>query len=229
VAATALVCLLASTTAAGDAGPDFGTVGVDAKSFGATVSVSTPSSLLFQAADEFIVHRDVVQSSLNASNPGLIQAGLYRSGSGIELDNCGPRSDYVEFTEVKAANAMAYRCQLFNPVSPGTILTLDVFRFHAAATWGIRFNGASTGSTYPLGFDKGSPAIGSEIAGVDTDFTTHAATRFGPTGATQWSVYRAPARSKPRRVTGSTHPYPVTDRSWTLPRPPARMTIRHGQ
>jgi hypothetical protein len=227
--AALVVFVLASTSAAGDSGPDFGTVGVDAKSYGTTVAVSTPSSLLFQQADEFIVHRDVVQSSLFASNPGLIQAGLYRSGTGIELDNCGPRSDYVEFAEIKAANSMAYKCQLFNPVSPGRIVTLDVFRFHAAGTWGIRFNGASTGSIYPLGFDKGSPAIGSEIADVDADFATHAATRFGPAGTTQWTVYRAPGRSQPRRVTGSTDPYPVADRFWTLPRPPARMTIRHRQ
>jgi hypothetical protein len=228
VAAGVCACVLATSAAAvGDSAPDFGTIGLDAKSYGARVSLSTPSAKLVVASDEFIVHRDVVQSSLQDPNAGLIQTGLYRSGSTISLDNCGPRADYVEFVEVKTVNSMAYRCQLFNSVAPGTVLTLDVFRFHAADTWGVRINGTPTGSIYPLGFAKGQPAIGSEIEDIDADYTTVARTRFNVAGHTQWTVYRAPARSAPRRVTGRTHAYPLTDHFWKLPRPPGPITIRH--
>jgi hypothetical protein len=228
VAAAVGACLLATSAAAvGGTGPDFGTIGLDAKSYGARVSLSTPSAKLFVAPDEFIVHRDTVQSSLQDANAGLIQAGLYRSGSALSLDNCGPRDDYVEFVEVMTLHSMAYRCQLFNSVAPGTVLTLDVFRFHAADTWGVRINGTPTGSIYPLGFAKGLPAIGSEIEDIDADYTTVARTRFNVAGHTQWTVYRAPARSAPRRVTGRTHAYPLTDHFWKLPRPPGPITIRH--
>jgi hypothetical protein len=219
--------LATSAAAVGDSAPDFGTIGLDAKSYGARVSLSTPSAKLVVAPDEFIVHRDAVQSSLQDPNAGLIQTGLYRSGSTLSLDNCGPRSDYVEFVEVKTVNSMAYRCQLFNSVAPGTVLTLDVFRFHAADTWGVRINGTPTGSIYPLGFAKGQPAIGSEIEDIDSDYTTVAATRFNVAGHTQWTFYGAPARSAPRRVTGTTHAYPEADHFWKLPRPPGPITIRH--
>src|SRR5436305_3760955 len=72
-------------------GSDFGTLGYGRASFGSFVSVSTPSSRLFQEPDEFVVHRTVVESVSGSLDPGLIQVGVYRSGSRLQLDNCGTR------------------------------------------------------------------------------------------------------------------------------------------
>ncbi len=137
-AGAVLLGLVGASAARSD--PDFGTLGFDRGEFGSVVSLSTPSSRLYQEADEFVIHRTVVQS-LSSVEPGLIQAGVYRSGPSIELDNCGTSAGYVVFSEVKAQGSMAYRCQLFQTVAPGRVVTLDVFRFRAAATWGIRIDG----------------------------------------------------------------------------------------
>ncbi|MCA1690472.1 MAG: hypothetical protein LC720_08630, partial [Actinobacteria bacterium] len=169
--ALAVTGLAGAGGARGDS--DFGTLGSGRASFGSFVSLSTPSSRLFQESDEFVVHRTVVQSVNGSLEPGLIQAGVYRSGNAIQLDNCGVQAGYVVYTEVKRYGLPAYKCQLFQAVSPGSILTLDVFRFHTAATWGIRLNGVLTGSTYPLGFNSGEPAVGSEIADIDQNHATH--------------------------------------------------------
>ncbi|MEA2301984.1 MAG: hypothetical protein QOE44_2519 [Solirubrobacteraceae bacterium] len=210
---------------------DFGTLGLGRTSFGSFVSLSTPSSRLFQESDEFIVHRTVVQSVNGSLDPGLIQVGVYRSGPGLQLDNCGTRAGYVIYTEVKQYGSLAYRCQLFQPVSPGTILNLDVFRFHTAATWGIRINGVLTGSVYRLGFNSGEPAVGSEIVDHGQNHGTHAATRYAPAGHAAWSFYAATARQGRRRVTAgpALFEYAPSDRFWKLPPPPARMTFRHRE
>jgi len=209
--------------------PDFGTLGLDRTRFGSVVSLVTPAAGLAQPDDEFVVQRTVLQS--NNTDPGLIQAGVYRSGSGISLDNCGPHAAYVVFTEVKAANSMAYKCQLYNDVSPGSVVTLDIFRFTTPGTWGIRVNGAQTGSVYRLGFTKGSPAIGTEIQAAGTGYLTQTSTRYEPAGSPRWSVYTTTGRHHARRVTGSDSisAYPMADHLWKITRPPAAVTIKHRQ
>jgi hypothetical protein len=207
---------------------DLGNVTLDQPGFGSTVSVSTPSSRLLQESDEFVVHRTFV-TSRNAE-PGLIQVGVYRSGSGIEIDNCGTHSGYVVFTEVKPVNSLAYRCQLYNQVAPGTVINLDIFRFHAAATWGIRINGTPTGLTYQLGFANGVPAVGTEIQDVDSNDGTHTATRYGPNGHAPWRVYRAVARARPHAVSATDPTSAETDDPfWAIRGPPGRVSIRHRQ
>jgi len=227
--AAVAISLLGTTVARSD--PDFGTLGLGTTRFGSVVSVVTPAAGLAQPADEFVVQRDVLQSE--NSDPGLIQAGIYRSGSGISLDNCGPHAAYVVFTEVKAANSMAYKCQLYRDVAPGSVVTLDIFRLSTRGTWGIRVNGTPTGSIYPLGFTKASPAIGTEIqtAGPGNRYLTETSTRYEPAGAARWSVYTTVGRRHVRRVTGSDSisAYPMADHLWKITRPPARVTIKHRQ
>jgi hypothetical protein len=219
------VWLVGPTAAHSDT--DFGTLGIDRSDFGAVVSLRTPSAALLQEPDEFVVHRDVVQS-LN-DDPGLIQAGVYRSGSAISLDNCGPSTGYVEFTEVKLVNSMAYKCQFFNPVAPGSVVTIDIFRFKAPAAWGIRLNGVPTGPIYRLGFRRGDPAIGSEIQDLDSNFGTQTATRFAPAGHAHWSVYTTVGRRHIHRVTAHDplFRYPMSDHHWRLSRPPGPVLVTH--
>jgi hypothetical protein len=229
-ALVAVAIWLAGTTLA-RSDPDFGTLGLDQTRFGAVVSLVTPAAGLAQPADEFVVQRAVVQSQ--NSDPGLIQAGVYRSGSGISLDNCGPHAAYAVFTEVKAANSMAYRCQLYHDVAPGSLVTLDIFRFTTPGTWGIRVNGAQTGSVYRLGFTKGQPAIGTEIqsAGNGRTYLTATSTRYEPAGGARWSVYTTVGRQHARRVSGSDSisAYPMVDHLWKITRPPSAVTIKHRQ
>jgi len=219
--------LIGPTAARSDSGPDFGTLGLNSSSFGSVVSLVTPSAGLAQAGDEFVVQRDVLQS--DNSDPGLIQAGVYRSGGGIALDNCGAHTGYVVFTEVKAANSMAYKCQLYNDISPGSVITLDLFRFKTAATWGIRINGVQTGSIYRLGFSKGAPAIGTEIQSLGSGYQSQASTRYEPAGHAQWTVYTTTGRQHARKVTrhDSISAYPMADHLWKITRPPSEVTIKH--
>ncbi len=208
---------------------DFGTLGIDRSEFGSVVSLRTPSAALFQEADEFVVHRDVVQSLNN--DPGLIQAGVYRSGGAISLDNCGPSTSYVVYTEVKAVNSMAYKCQLFNPVAPESVVTIDIFRFTALADWGIRINAVPTGTIYPLGFRRGDPAIGSEIEDFDGNFGTQTVTRFAPAGHAHWSVRTTIGRRHLHRVTTGDplFTYSTSDPRWRISHPPAVLvTHRRG-
>ena len=114
-AGAVLLGLVGASAARSD--PDFGTLGLNRTTFGSVVSLVTPAAGLAQPADEFVVERDVLQSE-NA-DPGLIQAGVYRSGSGISLDNCGPHAAYAVFTEVKAANSMAYGASSSTTSLPG--------------------------------------------------------------------------------------------------------------
>jgi hypothetical protein len=225
-AGAAIVAWVVGPTAA-RSDTDFGTLGLDRLGYGSRVSIDAPSSRLHQESDEFVVHRDVVQSRNN--DPGLIQAGIYRSGSGIALDNCGAHAGYILFTEVKPVNSMAYRCQLYSGISPGSTATFDIFRYSAAATWGIRINGVTVGAPFRLGFSKGDAAIGTEIQDLDTNHGTQTATRFAPAGHARWSFYTTTGRSRPHAVTGGDPvvPYPTDDPFWRLPRPPARLTIRH--
>jgi hypothetical protein len=210
--------------------PDFGTLGFDRSEYGALVSLSTPSSRLYQEADEFVLHRVVVQSP-SSVEPGLIQVGVYRSGPNLGLDNCGTSAAYVVFTEVKTQGSMAYRCQLYNQVAPGRVLQLDVFRFHAAATWGIRVDGRSTGSIYPLGFNRGAPAIGSEIEDHDFNAGTHTATRFGLAGHAAWSVYTTVGRMHRHAVRAGdpVSSYATNDVHWRRTGPVGHPTIHHRQ
>jgi hypothetical protein len=230
VAAAALVVWLVGPTAArSDSGPDFGTLGLDASSFGSVVSIVTPAAGLAQPDDEFVVQRVALQS--DNSDPGLIQAGVYRSGDGIALDNCGAHASYVLFTEVKAANSMAYKCQLYNDVAPGSVVTLDLFRFKTAGTWGIRINGVQTGSIYRLGFSRGDAAIGTEIQSVGNEFQAQTSTRYEPAGNAQWTVYTTTGRQHVHKVTGhdSVSAYPMEDHVWKITRPPSEVTIKHRE
>lgn len=199
--------------------------------FGGIVSLVTPSASLFQSPIEFVAEREVVQS--NNSDPGLIQAGIYRSGGGLQLNiGCAPPDGYFIYTEVKSANSPGYRCQILTPsVSPGTVVTLDIFRFPAPETWGIRVNGVTTGSTFATGFNKGRPAVGTEIQTASTmnSYQSRTSTRFDPPGAARWAVYPGVGRLHPRRVSARDHPraYPMADHFWKLTRPPAAITVRH--
>jgi hypothetical protein len=229
IAPAGAVCLALLSTTAARSDPDFGTLGLNASRFGSVVSIRTPSTSLNQPQDEFVVQRDAVQSQ--NSDPGLIQAGIYRSGSGIGLDNCGAHTAYVIFTEVKAANSPAYRCQLYTDLAPGSILTLDIFRFKTAGTWGMRINGVQTSAIYRLGFSRGDPAIGTEIQSIGTGYQTQTSTHYEPAGDAQWTVYTTAGRQHVHRVTrrDSLSAYPMEDHFWKITRPPAAVTITHRE
>jgi hypothetical protein len=226
-AAALAVWLIGPAAARSDSGPDFGTLGLNASSYGSVVSIVTPAAGLRQPDDEFVVQRDALQS--DNSDPGLIQAGVYRSGNGIALDNCGAHPGYVVFTEVKAANAMAYKCQLYNDIAPGSVLTLAVFRFKTAGTWGIRIDGVQTGSIYRLGFSRANAAIGTEIQSVGNDFQSQTSARYEPAGRAQWTVYTTTGRQHVHKVTrhDSISAYPMEDHVWKITRPPVEVTIKH--
>lgn len=193
------------------------------------MAIDTPSTTYLQASDEFILHRAVLQSGFSGS-PGLIQAGVYRSGSGIQLDNCGVQTSYIEYDEtLPYGSTNGYVCHLYSHVTQGVIHTYDIFRHTPAANWGIYIDGNDIGRTYTLGFNTGYAAIGSEIQDVNTDWTTEAATQFGPSGFMQWSYYTTVLRTNPHIVDSGdvTATYLPRDGFWCVPSQPTPMTIKH--
>lgn len=213
---------------------NFGTRSMDVERYGSRVSINTPSSLYYQAPDEFVLHRAVVQSSFTSSQPGLLQTGVYRSGNSIQLDNCGATNGgYYRYIESKAHGSSTFQCQVFysaGALSPGTNLSYEVFRRSTNATWGVMINGVDRGS-YALAFNVGFPAIGGEIADAGSDFATRTAAQYGPSGTLQWSYYTGVNRGGATAVNSGTATALYSPRGafWTVPPPPTPMTIKHRE
>ena len=210
----------------------FGGWAVRREWYGSRVSVRTPSSTYSQGDDEFLLHRSVLQASLDPSSTnGLIQAGIYRSGPSLGIGNCQTSNgSYFRFTEVIGYGTNFYQCQVFaslGALSPGTEVTSDVHRTQFSREWRARINSTLRG-TWDLAFNTGSPGIGGEVGDKDAKgFTTSTAAQYGNTMS--WDYHRNIDGGNPRkvditrdRVTNNT----PTDGSWQAEQPPTPLTIR---
>ncbi len=233
---------------------DFGTrtLGGTEEYFGSEVSVRVPYDGLFHEDDEFVLNRVVVQSSFTADRqPGLVQAGIYRSGPNAYLDTCTGASNrnYYRYYEWKLhyyANDIAnYHCRVFTELgalTPGS---------DADTTFGVHYTGPSGGDpaynwridvrsdthvTLPLNFHTGFPGIGAEIFdnranddGGAADFASRTATVYGTTR--HWRIDQSVNDSSPRQVaaTDPTRLYESHDPGrWSVPNPPTPITIAHN-
>lgn len=226
----AVACGLTLGVAPAVATNDFGTRTMSSETYGSRVSINTPSSTYFQAADEFVLHRAVSQSGFNGASDGLVQAGIYRSGASIQLDNCGSTAGgYYRYTEYKAfGTGQPYVCQVLysaGALTPGMNLSFEVYRTATTSTWSAMINGVVRG-TFSVAFNTAVAQMGGEIADVDNDRTTVTAAQYGPSGTMGWSYYASPNRSGATAVTSATLASP-RDAWWNVPQPPTPLTVRH--
>lgn len=201
----------------------------DARSFGTRVSITTPSARLHQAAAEFLLHRSVVQSAFVPRPYGLIQAGIYRSGSQQQLDNCGVTSGkYVKYSERRRVQGgvSGFKCKLYGGLKPGQTLSYTVYSKGSRGRWTVLI-GSQNGGTFSVGFDTGYPMIGGELNGSGPPFRSRTSARYGSTQA--WSVFGAPNRHKASRVVRSDATFLLqpTDSRWHVPLAPTPFTITH--
>lgn len=192
------------------------------------MSITTPSAKLHQARSEFLLNRAAAQSSI-AARAGLIQAGVYRSGPRIQLDNCGATDGtYKKFSErLRKGSATDYKCKLYGKSKPGQTLLYTVDSIGSKGRWRV-FIGSANGGTFSLGFNMGNPYIGGELQRAAKGLPkSQARTRYGSTSA--WSIFTKPNRGGPQTVTGLTTTALLlpTDKRWRVPVPPTPLTITH--
>lgn len=201
--------------------------------YGSRASISVPSARFVQAPDEILLHRAVVQNELSDPNPaGLIQAGVYRSGSSAHLDECAGTNDahpYREFTERHRirSGTNGFKCRLFRDLPPGSRgEVFSVVRRSARGQWFARV-GSLNDRPYDLGFNTAFPMIGGEINGGGGTKRSRTSARYGATGA--WEIFRAINARRARRVTGRDHTSLLvpSDGRWRVPSPPTPFTITH--
>jgi hypothetical protein len=110
-----LMCLALSFPGTAFADNEFGTRYYNvAQEFGGGVNLRVPSVGYWTlTSDEFVLHRQMSQDNFNVSTTGLVQDGLYRSGTNVHLDNCSQSIDaYRYYYEWKATNSSTFVCGL---------------------------------------------------------------------------------------------------------------------
>jgi len=189
--------------------------------YGGSTSIIVPQ-LLPITSDEFVLYRN-----LNETSPDLfamMQGGLYRSGSGVNLRNCASSptdwSRFVEYWPIDYGPTLTTVCQLYGTVTPGDRVRVDLFPVsginpsNGLAPWQLQFDNTAAG-TYKVNYDSAFPGIGGELVSVDTTFGTTTGGSFGtPTG---WYYYGAYNEGSATAVgTGDPTAVPPNLPIWTL-------------
>ncbi len=225
----ALVVAATALGASSAAASTFGTRFLQKRSYGSRVSITTPAASNKQSSDEIVLHRALVQSGFS-KDVGLVQAGVYRTGSKSQLDSCPLAARaYKEFSEHKAVRSgvKGYKCQLYNSLKPGQTVTYAVYSRGSKNKWSVRF-GSHVGGTYPVGFNTGPPMIGGELNGSKPPFTSTTSARYG--SASAWDVFGAANLGSARKVAKSDASALLqpTDKGWHVPMAPTPLTIGHS-
>lgn len=235
-AAVALLVCAAFLTVVADSwgSSNFGTRSMNpndvGKKEGSIVSILVPSLSQFVASGEFVLQRTVVQSDFSGT-AGLVQAGIYRSASNAQLDNCGSRANYTVYTEHKSAGTANtvtnYHCQLFGQATSGNEPTFAVF--HSSVGWRTQKNGVELSVPVGLGFSSGSPAIGAEIAEVSgTTANSKPDVRYGYKHTWQYYDKNGQQGAVEPTVNANTFTYSPEDSNWTVPPVPTPFRITHS-
>lgn len=177
-------------------------------------------------ATDFTLNRAVIQSSFSGS-PALAQAGLYRAGSQIQLDNCSRHSNYISWTfvEWKFDGSGTYNCRAYDEVTIGT-----VHGFAVGVTtqgWEMNVDCGTHVEIRRLNVNTAIPQMGGEMASTNSTYKSTSNVGYGGDGL-PWTVYRAPNLGNPITAgpnTGIVYDLPYT--GWHIPRPPTPLTISH--
>jgi hypothetical protein len=235
------LCVLACTAVfvvmlmvrASDANAVFNVFGLRAFNFqkyGSSVSIEVPPSDPAPNSQEFVLHRAVVQSDYG-STPGLVQLGVYRSGTGIQLDTCGARTGWTFFGEWKSAGtaneSSSYHCQLFSETDHGNNTVEHIWRKNEPTTneWEAEINNVHV-ATYKPSFGVGYPQIGGEIAGVHSlPATSVTQTPYGVTRP--WHSYNEPGKAGEFEVKDNSNTNAILSAKWLVSPVPSPVTVEH--
>lgn len=207
----------------------FGTRAWNGLEYGGGVSIKTPSLSQHINQSEFVLHRAVAQSEYG-STPGLIQAGVYRSGQHLSLDTCGPSAGrYTKYLERKRRGTpntiSSYKCQLFAVAGPGTTHRYDVFSVAGDTNhWKVEINNNLRGKFF-VDFNRAYPAIGGEIAGSSPQQTDTNAL-YGPTKP--WIRFQSDGQNDPEEVTNNSYTSRYVPRpGWSVGAAPTPLRVTH--
>lgn len=235
------LCMLACTAVlavmllvrAPDADAAFNVFGLRAFKFpkyGSSVSIRVPPSDPAPNSQELVLHRAVVQSDYGSTS-GLVQIGVYRSGTGIQLDNCGVRTGWTFFGEWKAAGTAeepsSYHCQLFSETNAGNNTVEHIWRRNEPTTneWEMEINNARV-ATYKPSFGVGYPQIGGEIAGVHSlPATSVTTTAYGVTRP--WHSYNQIGRAGEFEIKDNSNTDEIVSAKWLVSPVPSPVAVEH--
>jgi hypothetical protein len=232
LAATAVfaVMLLVKAPSANAVFNVFGVRAFNYQKYGSSVSIEVPPSDPAPDSQEFVLHRAVVQSDYG-STAGLVQVGVYRSGTGIQLDSCGARTGWTFFGEWKAAGTpnepSSYHCQLFSETDHGNNTVEHIWRWNEPTTneWEMEINNSHV-ATYKPSFGVGYPQIGGEIAGVHSlPATSVTQTPYGVTRP--WHSYNGLGKSGEFEIKDNSNTTWVKYSNWLVSPVPSPVTVEH--
>lgn len=208
----------------------FGVRAYNFQKYGDSVSIEVPENDKAPHNEEFATHRAVVQADYTAKT-GLVQLGIYRSGNGIQMDNCGTRSGWTFFGEWKSygtANEVAnYHCALYSETNAGNNTLFHIWRWGNASTneWEMEINNGRVG-TYKPNFGSGYPEIGGEIAGVHSPpaisktLSWYALTR-------PWHSYNQIGAGEPFQITNPGNTNVTANTGWSVDNVPGPIQVLH--
>jgi hypothetical protein len=198
--------------------------------YGSSVSIRVPSSDPAPNTQEFVLHRTVVESD-ESNTAGLVQIGVYRSGTGIQLDTCGSRTGWTFFGEWKSAGTAnepsSYHCQLFSETNAGNNTVEHVWRRNEPTTneWEMEINNSRV-ATYKPSFGVGFPQIGGEIAGVHTLPATSVTTAaYGVTRP--WHSYNQLGKAGEFEITDNSNTKKLQGVNWLVSPVPSPVSVEH--
>jgi hypothetical protein len=198
--------------------------------YGSSVSIRVPAQDTAPNEKEFVLHRAIVQSGAGPLG-GLVQLGVYRSGTGIQLDTCGVRTGWTFFGEWKAFGtpdeANSYHCQLFSETNAGNNTVEHIWRKGEASTneWEMEINNIRV-ATYKPSFGSGFPEIGGEIASVHgLPATSVTRTTYGLTRP--WHSYNGIGKAGEFEISNGSNTSLVQDANWYVGNVPGGVPVEH--
>jgi hypothetical protein len=200
------------------------------KKYGSSTSIRVPSNDTAPNSQEFVLHRTVVESD-ESNTAGLVQIGVYRSGTGIQLDTCGSRTGWTFFGEWKAAGTAnepsSYHCQLFSETNAGNNTVEHIWRRNEPTTneWEMEINNSRV-ATYKPSFGIGYPEIGGEIAGVHSlPATSKTQAAYGVTRP--WHSYNQLGKAGEFEIKDNSNTTEIENTNWLISEVPSPVVAEH--
>lgn len=234
---------------AAEAASNFGGLyaGPTPTNYGGRSNITVPPNSTTEtvASNEILLHRVVTQGN-GPSGVGLVQAGLYRSGTNTHLDLCNSSvGQYQLYVETLPQGSGNYKCNLYGTATFGHDITFKVTG-DGSGSWQAggadEQTGASSSWGYgALGFNSGFTAISTEMNNpsptqVADGSTSNAVFGGGAGSDPSWLVYAQPSYGGQFRPSSSQtaqlpHTNPGTTGSpgtWSVPNVPTPVRFKHA-
>lgn len=213
-----------------------------APKYGGIVSIQTPPLTDYVDPSEIALQRQVSEgprlSGHSVAASGLIQTGIYRSGTDNSLDLCSPAvNTYRHYMEYKpqlgapgyGGGFQGFYCALYGSPGPGD--QAPFYSWHtyspSAGTWHGGIGYFDLGG-YQLGFTSAAIGIGGELNSPGQSNGSNVHARYGDT--TSWQLFMHSERGSPEQVLNPSNIVPgQPSTGWDASRrAPTPLSIRHG-